>query len=195
MTHLNLHDFHDFTEPAAGPGIARRTLLEDPVLKVMLVSLRAGQGLPEHAASGLVTVFSISGRVQFHLGGESCELVPGTLVRVPPGGLHRIEAQEDSRLLVTMVQPGDAAIWNSLAPSGKELDLRPTPRPRRHSTVFHAFDQLAVGESFFIVNDHDPRPLRMQLEEARPGQMRWEYLVQGPSEFRIQVTKASLGVD
>ncbi len=33
--------------------------MEDPVMRVVLVSLRAGQALPEHAANGLVTVYSV----------------------------------------------------------------------------------------------------------------------------------------
>ena len=38
---------------------SRRILLEDPVRRVVLVSMRAGQKLPEHAANGLVTVYAV----------------------------------------------------------------------------------------------------------------------------------------
>jgi uncharacterized protein (DUF2249 family)/quercetin dioxygenase-like cupin family protein len=185
MKELDVNSFADFTEE----DIARRILLEDPVMRVVLVSLRAGQRLPEHAANGLVTVYSVEGRVHFYEGEELSEMVPGILVRLAPGRPHRLEAKEDSRLLVTMIKPTDAAAWNALTPQGRVLDLRQTPRDRRHSTIFYAFDRLAVGESFFLVNDHDPQPLRAQMEQQRPGEMSWEYELRGPNEFRIRVSR------
>ena len=63
-----------------------------------------------------------------------------------PGRSHRLEAKEDSRLLVTMIKQSDPAAWNALAPQGRTVDLRQTPRDRRHSIIFYAFDHLAVGE-------------------------------------------------
>lgn len=185
MKHLDINAFRDFSDQ----DVARRILMDDPVMRVVLVSLRAGQSLPEHAANGLVTVYSVGGRVLFYEGAECCEMVPGTLIRLVPGRPHRLEAKEDSRLLVTMVRQNDASAWNALAPAGRMLDLRQTPRERRHSTVFYAFDNLAVGESFLLVNDHDPRPLRAQMEQLRPGELTWEYEIQGPSEFRIKVSR------
>lgn len=158
-------------------------------MRIVLVSLRAGQSLPEHAANGLVTVYSVGGRVLFYEGTECCDMVPGTLIRLAPGRPHRLEAKEDSRLLVTMIKQGDTSAWNALAPSGRMLDLRQTPRERRHSTVFYAFDNLGIGEFFLLVNDHDPQPLHAQMEQRRPGELAWEYQVQGPHEFRIKVSR------
>lgn len=185
MKQLNINTFHDFSDEE----ISRRILLEDPVMRIVLVSLRAGQSLPEHAANGLVTVYSVGGRVLFYEGTECCDMVPGTLIRLAPGRPHRLEAKEDSRLLVTMIKQGDTSAWNALAPSGRMLDLRQTPRERRHSTVFYAFDNLGIGEFFLLVNDHDPQPLHAQMEQRRPGELAWEYQVQGPHEFRIKVSR------
>jgi len=125
-------------------------------MRVVLVSLRAGKSLTEHAANGLVTVYSVGGRVLFYEGAECSNMVPGTLIRLEPGRPHRLHAKEDSRLLVTLIKPSDVAAWNALDPRGRTLDLRQTPRERRHSTVVYAFDTLGVGESFLLVNDHDP---------------------------------------
>jgi uncharacterized protein (DUF2249 family)/quercetin dioxygenase-like cupin family protein len=185
MKQLDLNTFEDFNDRE----IARRILLDDPVMRVVLVSMRAGQSLPEHASNGLVTVYAVAGRVLFYEGTECCDMQPGTLVRLAPGRPHRLEAEEDSRLLVTLVKQADAAAWNSLAPEGRDLDLRQTPRDRRHMIVFHAFDRLPVGESFFIVNDHDPRPLRAQMEELLPGELSWAYELKGPYQFRIKVSR------
>ena len=185
MEQLNVNAFVDFNDNEP----ARRILLDDPVMRVVLVSLREGQGLPEHTANGLVTVYSVEGRVLFYEAEECCELVPGKLIRLAPGRPHRLEARADSRILVTMIRPADAAAWTALAPQGRVLDLRGTPRERRHSIVFYAVAQLSPGESFFLVNDHDPQPLRAQMEQLRPAEFSWEYELRGPDEFRIKVSR------
>ncbi len=187
MKELDINAFADFNDQE----IARRVLLDDPVMRVVLMSLRAGQGLPEHAANGLVTVYSVGGRVLFYEGDQCSEMIPGKLIRLAPGRPHRLEAKEDSRLLITMVRPADASSWTALAPNGRALDLRQTPHERRHSTVFYAFDQLGVGESFFLINDHDPQPLRAQMEQLRPGELSWTYDVRGPHEFRIKLSRVA----
>ena len=188
MKQLDIETFHDFSDD----GISRRILLEDPVRRVVLVSMRAGQKLPEHAANGLVTVYAVSGHVLFVEGDESCDMVPGKLIDLVPGRPHRLEAMQDSRLLVTMIKPSDAAAWTALAPQRRTIDLRQTPRERRHSTIVYAFDRLAVGESFLLVNDHDPRPLRAQMEQLRHDELSWEYEVQGPHEFRIKISRVAI---
>jgi uncharacterized protein (DUF2249 family)/quercetin dioxygenase-like cupin family protein len=187
MKQLDIRTFHDFSDDE----VSRRVLMEDPVMRVVLVSMRASQSLPEHAANGLVTVYAVSGQVLFYEGDECCEMVPGKLIRLAPGRPHRLEAKQDSRMLVTMIKQSDASAWNALAPRGRTLDLRQTPRERRHSTVFYAFDNLALGESFLLVNDHDPQPLHAQLEELRPGELTWDYELQGPYEFRIKVSRVA----
>jgi uncharacterized protein (DUF2249 family)/quercetin dioxygenase-like cupin family protein len=188
MKQLDIQTFHDFSDDE----ISRRILMENPVMRVVLVSMRAGQKLPEHAANGLVTVYAVSGHVLFFEGDESCDMVAGKLIGLAPGRPHRLEAKQDSRLLVTMIKQSDAAAWNALAPQGRTIDLRQTPRERRHSTVFYAFDHLAVGESFLLVNDHDPQPLHAQMEQLRPGELTWEYEVQGPNEFRIKISRVAI---
>jgi len=187
MKELDVNAFSDFSDQ----GVGRRILMEDPVMRVVLVSLRAGQGLSEHSANGPVTVYSVGGRVQFYEGEECADLVPGKLIRLAPGRMHRLVAQEDSRLLVTLIKPADASAWSALAPEGQVLDLRQTPRERRHSTVFYAFDTLPVGEAFYLVNDHDPRPLHGQMEQRRPGELSWEYELRGPHEFRIRISRVA----
>lgn len=71
----------------------------------------------------------------------------------------------------------------------EELDLRSVERFQRHPLVFANFDALKVGESFVLVNDHDPVPLHGQMEAMRPHQLTWEYIVRGPGIFRIRVTR------
>lgn len=67
------------------------------------------------------------------------------------------------------------------------VDVRTIIPRERHPLIFNTFDALAPGESFELVNDHDPKPLYYQLQAERPGQLAWNYLQQGPEVWRVQV--------
>lgn len=62
-----------------------------------------------------------------------------------------------------------------VAATGAErtLDARAIPPRVRHEEIFAMFARLAVGESFILVNDHDPRPLSYEFAERYPGRFRW----------------------
>jgi len=80
-----------------------------------------------------------------------------------------------------MTPPTDAG-------NGEELDVRAIPKPQRHPLIFARFDALAVGESFVLINSHDPKHLRREFERDHPGTYEWTYL---PTEeralFRIRI--------
>jgi uncharacterized protein (DUF2249 family) len=42
--------------------------------------------------------------------------------------------------------------------------------------LFARFDALAAGESFVLVNSHDPVHLRQEFARDRPGAYDWRYL-------------------
>jgi uncharacterized protein (DUF2249 family) len=67
------------------------------------------------------------------------------------------------------------------------VDVRTIIPRERHPLIFQTFDALNPGESFELVNDHDPKPLYYQLTAERPGQLEWQYLEQGPQVWRVQV--------
>lgn len=71
----------------------------------------------------------------------------------------------------------------------KQLDIRPIPPPRKHPMIFEMFDGLASGETFQLINDHDPRPLQYQLQFERTGLFKWEYVEQGPEVWRVNISK------
>ena len=75
------------------------------------------------------------------------------------------------------------------------LDVRPMPPRLRHETIFERLDGLATGETLRLVNDHDPAPLRYQLDATRPGQFRWDYVARGPEEWAIDITRSARVVD
>ncbi|GEL23974.1 hypothetical protein PSU4_29280 [Pseudonocardia sulfidoxydans NBRC 16205] len=69
-----------------------------------------------------------------------------------------------------------------------ELDVRPLRKPDKHPAIFRTYGELAVGESFVLVNNHDPRHLRDEFDADHPGGYGWEYLDRGP-QWRIRITK------
>ena len=69
------------------------------------------------------------------------------------------------------------------------IDLRTIAPRERHALVFARFDALQAGRSLQLVNDHDPQPLRFQLDDRAPGQFQWAALESGPAVWRVQVTR------
>jgi uncharacterized protein (DUF2249 family) len=39
----------------------------------------------------------------------------------------------------------------------EELDVRGLPEPDKHPAIFAAYDSLALGAAFILVNNHDGR--------------------------------------
>lgn len=70
------------------------------------------------------------------------------------------------------------------------VDVREIIPRDRHPLIFQTFDGLAAGESFELINDHDPKPLYYQMLHERPGQFDWEYLEQGPEIWRVTISRA-----
>lgn len=69
------------------------------------------------------------------------------------------------------------------------LDIRFVPPPERHPLIFQCCAELAVGDWLLLVNDHDPQPLRRQLQALHPGQFGWEYLEQGPEVWQVRIPR------
>lgn len=72
-----------------------------------------------------------------------------------------------------------------------ELDARVLPKPEKHKTIFATFATLAAGESFVLLNDHEPEPLRLEFEREHPGSYGWEYLEKGRERGALWRTKIS----
>ncbi len=69
------------------------------------------------------------------------------------------------------------------------FDVRPIPCRIKHAQIFQRWFDLPVGESFVLLNDHDPIPLHYQFEAEFAGAFSWEYLERGPEDFRVKITK------
>lgn len=73
--------------------------------------------------------------------------------------------------------------------SRTHFDVRPIPCRQKHALIFQRWGVLAPGEHFVLVNDHDPVPLYYQFAGQFPDAFEWEYLVAGPDEFHVKITR------
>lgn len=81
------------------------------------------------------------------------------------------------------------AITASLCDPKVVFDVREIPGRVKHAQIFQRWKDLAVGQFFVLLNDHDPVPLRYQFEGEFKGAYGWDYLEKGPEEFRVKITK------
>ena len=67
------------------------------------------------------------------------------------------------------------------------IDVRGIPPRHRHAIIFQLFDHLAPESSLQLIADHDPRPLRFQLEANHGTRCDWSYIEQGPDVWRVRL--------
>ena len=182
MQKHNLNTLIEYDDERFSPKV----LMNEPGYRMVLLSMRAGQLIPEHASKGMVTVQAILGHITLFAGSFPNELYAGEVICLESGVPHRIEAIEDSALLVLSTGGPDSSTAHS-----EELDLCQVPRPQRHRLVFERFDALALGESFVLTNDHNPVLLDRELENSRPGQATWEHLNRGPVKYHIRIRRVA----
>jgi len=60
----------------------------------------------------------------------------------------------------------------------------------RHTVIMQLFAHLPPGHSLQLVADHEPRPLRFQLEALHGSRCHWQYLEQGPDVWRVRLHHA-----
>lgn len=72
----------------------------------------------------------------------------------------------------------------------KVLDVREVAPAQRHPMIFGTFEDLQSGQSFILVNDHDPKPLYYQFQAELTGQFGWNYLEKGPEVWRVEISKS-----
>ncbi len=78
---------------------------------------------------------------------------------------------------------------NTASETTEVLDVRTLIPAQRHAIIFELFHALEPGESFILVNDHDPKPLYYRFEVEFRGLFSWLYLEQGPEVWRIEIRK------
>jgi uncharacterized protein (DUF2249 family) len=71
------------------------------------------------------------------------------------------------------------------------LDVRQLIPMQRHSTIFSTWKNLVPGNSFVLINDHDPKPLYYQFDAEHSGEFTWDYLESGPETWRVRIGKTA----
>lgn len=84
--------------------------------------------------------------------------------------------------------PSTNSMTTPSAPAA-ELDVRVIPPRDKHPTIFRTLEALRPGEALLLLNDHDPRPLRYQLDAEHPAGFDWVYEAQGPELWRVRITR------
>jgi uncharacterized protein (DUF2249 family) len=99
------------------------------------------------------------------------DMVQVHIRRPPPAAIHQSSGAE------------------SMPVASNELDVRVIPPREKHPTIFSRVDALKAGDSLVIINDHDPRPLKYQLDAEHPGSYGWDYEATGPEVWRVKITR------
>ena len=86
-------------------GRYSRTLVKEPDMRVLLVSMEKGAELKEHHVDGPISVHVLKGSIRFAAGQDSRTVMAGTLIILPASIKHEVEAPEDAAFLVTISWP------------------------------------------------------------------------------------------
>ena len=85
-------------------GIASRVLAKTSGANVTLFAFDAGQALEEHTSPFDALVMVLAGAMVLTIGGAAVRATPGTIVRMPGGVPHALEAPEATRMLLVMLR-------------------------------------------------------------------------------------------
>lgn len=101
-----------------------------------------------------------------------------------------IKSDEISRILHLIKESQEFRMSQTQTPeNATELDVRVIPGSQRHPHIFGVLQGLGMGESLIIKNDHDPVPLRHQVDNYFEGEFDWKYLEEGSQVFRLCFTR------
>lgn len=188
-----------------GAGLATTGLL----VEAMTAEHRRLQALVEDLAQARTSVamagtaMAVRTLFEAHLAKENDQLLPALVA----GGVNLAQLLDGMHEILGGTEPsteaagcgcgscgcgdgGDDSAEQGSVQAG-DLDVRPLPPALRHEKIFAMVAQLAPGDSFVLANDHDPKPLRYQLDAEQPGQISWQYLDQGPTLWRVQIGRAA----
>jgi regulator of cell morphogenesis and NO signaling len=59
----------------------------------------------------------------------------------------------------------------------------------KHPTILKKFDDLKSGESFLLINDHDPIPLYYEMKAEKGEIFEWKKVEDGPEVWKVEITK------
>ncbi|HQF42857.1 MAG TPA: hypothetical protein PK073_08065 [Ignavibacteriaceae bacterium] len=81
------------------------TLQKSSEMRVVLISMRKGASLNKHKVEGPITLFVLSGKIQFIAGESSINLSKNGYIVLEETIKHDVVAKEDALFLLTIIQP------------------------------------------------------------------------------------------
>ena len=85
-------------------GIASRVLAKTGGGNVTLFAFDAGEGLSEHTTPFDALALVVDGSLMLTIGGKPVEATPGTIVRMPAGVPHAVDARVAAKMLLIMLR-------------------------------------------------------------------------------------------
>ncbi|MCX5251298.1 DUF2249 domain-containing protein [Streptomyces sp. NBC_00201] len=172
----------DQTLFAAASGAAETRLLAR-ALRTTTAALDAhidALAATDHTATGMAIAQVIEAVLDVHLATEETVLLPA-LAALPGANLPALVTD-----MLTLLAGGELD-------HPPVLDVREIPHGQRHPRIFARYGRLDPGESFVLVNNHDPKPLRREFEATHPGTHTWDYIESGPEIWRVRIGMAAVG--
>lgn len=162
-------------EPGAAPGLVDAMVADHRAL----VARTRGLAGADSALAALAAAEGIAAIFALHVDKENELLLPAIMRSAGPSLASLLEGMHQH-----LERPAPAE------PAPTTLDVRTLPRGRRrHELVFDLLARLPAGGRLIITNDHDPRPLRYQVDGTWPETFGWEYLESGPRVWRVEITR------
>jgi uncharacterized protein (DUF2249 family) len=155
------------------PRLVQSLIAEHGTLRRLVAELAGGRQPVSRAATACAIVELFAA----HAAKENDYVLPALLEGAPaelPALVRSMHEEFESRLRPRVVAT---------------LDVRRLPHAARHGQIFARLEALGDGEALAIVNDHDPIPLRHQLDALRPGAFSWSYEESGPELWRVVITR------
>lgn len=69
------------------------------------------------------------------------------------------------------------------------IDVRTVPKPERHPLIMAAYQKLDVGSGLILINDHEPKNLKLEMEAEFAEALAWEPQSSDDQEFRVLISK------
>src|SRR5579875_2243 len=177
-----LAQMHRRAEEAAKTGRTGNTPARDPQAALLGLLLEAGRALARAGQADLACRLTAAAWAALR---EDRPDLAVTVTAALHGLTRRIGAEPaQGGSAGGAGQPAQVFAGTASEP---ELDVRDLAPAQRHETIFASYDDLAPGQGFILVNDHDPKPLRYQFEAEHAGQFTWDPIEAGPEVWRVRI--------
>jgi uncharacterized protein (DUF2249 family) len=95
-----------------------------------------------------------------------------------------------AQMHASLARPVPERAAGEAADADVDLDVRDIPHVRRHALISGVVRRLRPGQTLILTVDHDPLPLRRQLQAEHGEALVWTYDARGPEVWRVRVAVA-----